>query len=343
MRELMFIGDGKVEWRESADPVIEEPTDAVVRPVASTTCDLDQLILSGKAPTRPPFAIGHECVAKVVEVGPEVTHVGPGDLVVVPWHVACGRCERCQKGLHAYCTTAPYAAMFGLPLGGNFGGLFSDLVRVPWADAMLVALPAELDPIAMSSAGDNWSLAFRLVAPHLECTPGGSVLIFGFASIGLYVTLMAGVLGASRRLYVDPNPEHRAIAESFGAETAASIDPIHHGFDIAVEAAGSVEALATACCSLVPEGHCESAGNHYTPGEMPLLAMYVNGVNFRIARDSVRAHVEPALELAKRSDVDPLDVISHVFDWEELPEELPRGHTKPVFVRDPVSIPERFR
>jgi hypothetical protein len=57
-------------------------------------------------------------------------------------------------------------AMYGAPIGGSWGGLFSDLVRVPYADAMLVPLPAGLDPVAMASASDNWSLAWRLVAPH---------------------------------------------------------------------------------------------------------------------------------------------------------------------------------
>jgi alcohol dehydrogenase len=51
---------------------------------------VDRAILLGRAAVPPPFAIGHECVAEVVEAGTAVTHVVPGDLVVVPWHIGCG-------------------------------------------------------------------------------------------------------------------------------------------------------------------------------------------------------------------------------------------------------------
>jgi threonine dehydrogenase-like Zn-dependent dehydrogenase len=65
--------------------------------------------------------------------------------------------------------------------------------------------------------------------------------------------------------------------------------------------------------------------------------MYLNSVNLRIARDNVRAHIPAALDLVQGGHVDPRRVVSHVLDWETLPDELPKLHTKPVFVRDPVS------
>jgi threonine dehydrogenase-like Zn-dependent dehydrogenase len=336
MRELIYVGERRVEWREAPDPQLESRFDAIVRPVAATTCDVDRAIILGRAPVPPPYAIGHECVAEVVESGASVSHVHPGDLVVVPWHICCGRCDRCHAGLTAHCRTVPYMAMFGAPIGGEWGGLFSDLVRVPYADAMLVPLPPGLDPIAMASASDNFSLAWRLVAPHLQRNPGASVLIMNAGSIGLFVCDIAGALGASRRLFVDRDPDRRAIAESYGAETAEQIEAIHHGFDIAVEATGRVDTLACACRSLVPEGICESAGNHFEPGELPLFEMYLNSVNLRIARDNVRANIEPALDLAQTGKVDPRKVVSHVLPWDGMADELPKLHTKPVFVRDPV-------
>jgi alcohol dehydrogenase len=67
--------------------------------------------------------------------------------------------------------------------------------------------------------------------------------------------------------------------------------------------------------------------------------MYLNSVNLRIARDNVRAHIPAALDLAQGGKVRPREVVSHVLDWETLPEELPRLHMKPVFVRDPVAAP----
>ena len=336
MRELTYVARRRVEWREAPEPRVEAPADAVVRPVAATTCDVDLAILLGRSPAAPPFAIGHECVAEVVETGEDVTHVAPGDLVVVPWHIACGRCARCRAGLYAHCSSVQEMAMFGAPIGGSWGGVFSDLLRVPFADAMLVPLPAGLDPVAMASASDNWALAWRLTVPHLRKRPGAAVLIMSRGSIGLFACDIAGAAGAGRRLYVDPDPGRRAIAAGFGAETAAATDPIHHGFDLAVEATGRVADLGTACLSLVPEGFCESAGNHFRPGTLPLFEMYLSGVTVRLGRDSARAHIPEALELAAGGRVNPRAVISDVLDWETLPAALPELLRKPVFVRSPV-------
>jgi threonine dehydrogenase-like Zn-dependent dehydrogenase len=203
---------------------------------------------------------------------------------------------------------------------------------------MLVPLPSGLDPVAMAAASDNWSLSWRLVAPHLKARPGARVLVIARGSIGLYVCDIARALGASDVLYVDPDPAHRAIAETYGARTAEAIEPVHHGFDLAVESTGRVDELATALRSLVPEGICESAGNHFRPGELPLLEMYLTGVNLRIARDNVRTHLPDALDLARSGRVDPRRVVSDVFDWEQLPEALPERHLKPVFVREPAGV-----
>jgi threonine dehydrogenase-like Zn-dependent dehydrogenase len=339
MRELIYVGKRALEWRERPDPVLESPRDAIVRPLAASSCDLDRLILEGRTPLPPPFAIGHECIAELIDTGDAVTQVAPGELVVLPWHIACGRCDRCQAGLTAHCRSVPYMAMFGAPIGGEWGGLYSDLVRVPYADAMLVPLPPGLDPVTMASAGDNWALAWRLLAPHLAARPGARVLIMSIGAIGLYACDIAGALGASRRLYVDPDPERRRIAASYGAEVAAAIEPIHHGFEIAVEASGEVEMLATACRSLAPEGICESAGAHFGAGELPLFEMFANSVNLRIARDNARSHLPAALDLAQSGRVDPRRVVSAVLDWEELPTALPELHTKPVFVRPPLTAP----
>ena len=337
MRELAFVARRRVEWRDAPDPRLQSPADAIVRPVAATTCDVDLVILLGRSPLPPPFAIGHECVAQVVEVGDAVTNVVAGDLVVVPWHISCGHCDRCRAGLFAHCRSVAGMAMFGAPIGGDWGGLFSDLVRIPYADAMLVPLPVGLDPIALASGGDNWPLAWRLVAPHLQARPGGTVLIMSRGSIGLYACDIAGALGASRRLYVDPDARRRAIAARYGAETAAAVETVSNPFDIAVEATGRVGDLATACLSLVPEGICESAGNHFRPGELPLLQMYLSGITVHIGRDSARAHIPQALQLAATGAVDPGAVVSDVFDWEDLPSALPELRSKPVFVRSPVA------
>lgn len=339
MRELTYVAKHKVEWREAPDMTLRAASEAIVAPVAATSCDVDYAILAGHGPIPPEFAIGHECVARVVDIGDSVTGVKPGDLVVVPWAISCGNCDRCRAGLHSHCSSVPHMAMYGAPIGGNWGGLFSDLVRVPYADAMLAPLPAGLDPIAMASASDNYSLAWRIVSPHLKRRPGARVLVMSRGSIGLYVCDIARALGASDVLFVSPDATHRKIAETYGARTAESIQPVRHGFDLAIDATGRVDDLSTALKSLVPEGFCESCGNHFRPGNLPLLEMYLTGVTMRIARDNVRAHLPDALALAQSGKVDPRRVVSKVLPWEQLPEALPERHLKPVFVRDLPNAP----
>lgn len=125
-------------------PVLVEPSDALDRPFSVASCDLDTAIVHRHAPQPGPFAFGHEFVAEVVETGPDVTTVEPGDQPIVPFQIACGFCDQCRAGLSASCRAVPLMAMFGLaPLTNRDPcRALSDLVRVPYADATLVAIPA---------------------------------------------------------------------------------------------------------------------------------------------------------------------------------------------------------
>jgi alcohol dehydrogenase len=99
MRQLSFIEPGVVRWEEAPDARLESPDDALVRPFAVTTCDLDHAIVHGRAPFAGPFPLGHEFVAQVAQVGPAVRRFRPGQRVIVPFQISCGRCDRCVRGL----------------------------------------------------------------------------------------------------------------------------------------------------------------------------------------------------------------------------------------------------
>src|SRR6476660_4114404 len=114
MRQLTYVGDRRFEWHEVPEPSLEGVDDALVRPVAVATCDLDTGIAQGIAPLPGPFAFGHEFVADVVATGTAVTSVRPGDHVIVAFQISCGRCDRCQRGMTASCSTVPARSSFGL-------------------------------------------------------------------------------------------------------------------------------------------------------------------------------------------------------------------------------------
>jgi threonine dehydrogenase-like Zn-dependent dehydrogenase len=150
MRSLVLEDTRRVAWQEVPEPQRRHEREAIVRPLAVATCDLDQPMIFGQTPFQFPIHLGHECVAEVVE-GPE--GFAPGDRVVVPFQISCGTCERCRRGLTGNCATVPPLSMYGFgALGGEWGGMLSDLALVPYADAMLVRLPEGVDPAVVASA-----------------------------------------------------------------------------------------------------------------------------------------------------------------------------------------------
>ena len=155
MRQLTFVEAGKLEWQDAPDLRLEGDGEALVRMVSVATCDLDKMIVRGLVPTDGPFPVGHEGVAEVLEVGDAVKGFRPGDLVSVPFQVACGECVTCRRGHTGNCERVDRMSMYGLPIGTNWGGFLSDAVRVPFADAMLLAVPDDVDPAAIASLSDN--------------------------------------------------------------------------------------------------------------------------------------------------------------------------------------------
>jgi alcohol dehydrogenase len=337
MRTLLFVKPGTLQWQELPDPVLEDDRQALVRPLAASTCDLDQLVIRGEAPFQGPFPIGHECVAEVVELGDAVADLEVAQRVAVTFHISCGQCRRCRQGLTAHCEEVPYGAMYGLPVAGEWGGLFSDLVRVPFASAMLVPVSSGFDLAAIASAGDNLALALECLAPHLAQRPGASVLILGRGSVGLYGVQLAKALGASRVGYVDEEPERRAVATRLGATEVMQQPPERRAgaFDLALDAAMNEEWLQAAVQLLEPEGVCECPSLYFKQSvALPLLPMAIRGVNMHTARGNAGAHMRALLELIGEGAISPERVASEVLNWELAPEALADPSFKPVFVRD---------
>jgi threonine dehydrogenase-like Zn-dependent dehydrogenase len=190
VQQLTYTAPNDLEWREAPEPQLSSDRAALVRPLAVATCDLDALIISGHSPFAPPFPLGHECVAEVVDAGDAVTSLREGQLVSVPFQISCGECEPCRRGRTGNCSEVAFMSTYGFgPAVERWGGFLSDLVCVPYADHMLVPVPDGLDAAAVASVSDNISDAWRSVGPALAEDPGAPVLVVGGAgpgSIGLY-------------------------------------------------------------------------------------------------------------------------------------------------------------
>ncbi len=344
MRRLILHGPHHVSWEDTDDP--SEPTGdaAVVRPIAVATCDLDVAVLRGHYPAPgAPYAFGHEAVADVVAVGPDVGAFAAGDRVVVPFQISCGGCEPCRRGRTGNCAAHPRLSTYGLgAMGGHqWGGLLADLVAVPHADAMLVPVPAGLDPVTIASASDNLPDAWRTVAPHLAADPDAGVLVVagdeGPSSIGLYAAGIAVALGARGVVYHDHDPARLAIAAALGAECREGAPPRKVGaFEITVDASGNEAGLRCALNSTSFDGVCTSASVYVEDPKLPLFAMYSRCCTFHTGRAHVRPVIPALLELVA-SGFDPSPVTAAVAPWDDAAAALESPPMKLVVSRADAS------
>jgi alcohol dehydrogenase len=224
------------------------------------------------------------------------------------------------------------------PAVHRWGGFLSDLVAVPYAEHMLVPVPAGIAPTFVASASDNISDAWRAVGPPLADEPGASVLVVGGAaagSIGLYAAAIAVALGAESVLYVDPDAQRRRIAEALGASTLADPPTRLGPFPITVDSSADPNLLALALRSTAPDGICTSTAIYFgRPPRIPMLEMYTNAVTFKVGRAHVRPAIPAVVGLAAAGALHPELVTTRVVPWEDAATALvERGWTKLVFER----------
>lgn len=363
MKQLTFIKPKTLAWWDVPEPELRSPLEALVRPFVAARCDGDAMFLRhdfesllrvgaslhlvdssfGSAERdvfHGPFPYGHECIAEVVAIGDMVRDHAVGDVVVVPWAVSCGLCGCCGRGLTSHCerATTPIAAYgFGKAIG-DYGGMVSDRVRVPYADAMLVPVPSGLDPVAIASASDNMPDAYRAVAPQLEKMPGAPVLIVGGAakSIGLYAAGMAVALGSSRVDYLDTNAERLQIAEQLGARPVALRQdagwfrrrwPVaREAYPIAVDASGSTSGLSYALVSLAPGGTCTALAFYLRKGTpLPLWNMYLKSATLHVGVSHPREHIPAVLDLIAHRAFDPALLKPLVGTFSDAPQPFTPG------------------
>lgn len=226
MKALTWQGKREVRVEEVPDPRIERPTDAVIKVTSTAICgsDLHLYEVLG-AYLTPGDILGHETMGVVEEVGPEVTHIKPGDRVVIPFNISCGHCWMCERGLYAQCETTQVrdqgkgATLFGYTsLYGAVPGGQAEYLRVPQAQFGPVQVPDELSDQRFLYLSDILPTAWQGVK-FAEVDPGGTVAVLGLGPVGQFATRIAKQLGAGRVIGVDLVPERLALAASHGIET----------------------------------------------------------------------------------------------------------------------------
>jgi threonine dehydrogenase-like Zn-dependent dehydrogenase len=225
MRALTWHGIEDVRVTEVPDPVIEQTTDAVVRVTSTAICGSDLHLYSTLAPyLQPGDVLGHEFMGIVEEVGSNVATLQPGDRVVVPFNISCGRCWMCQRGLFAQCETTQNvkegkgASLFGYTsLYGSVPGGQAERVRVPHADFGPIVIPQEMPDERFLYLSDILPTAWQAVE-YADVNGDDTLAVLGLGPVGQLAVRSALHRGVGRVIAVDLVDERLDVARSWGAE-----------------------------------------------------------------------------------------------------------------------------
>lgn len=232
MRALTYQGTMKVSVEEVPDPVIQEPTDVVIRVTSTAICGSDLHLYDVLGPFLDKGDIlGHEPMGIVEQVGSAVTKLQVGDRVVIPFVIACGHCHMCERGLTTQCETTQNrdtgtgADLYGYTeLYGSVPGGQAEKLRVPFADFNAQKVGTELPDHRYLFLSDILPTAWQGVQ-YAELPDGGVLGVIGLGPVGQFVARIGRHLG-HRVIAVDPVPERRAMAERHGIETLDLTDDV---------------------------------------------------------------------------------------------------------------------
>jgi threonine dehydrogenase-like Zn-dependent dehydrogenase len=223
MKAVVYNGPRDVKVDNVADPQIERPTDALVRITRTNICGSDLHMYEGRTDFETGRVFGHENLGEVVEVGDAVERLTPGDMVCLPFNIACGHCVNCERGLTNYCLTAqPQENMAGAAYGfadmGPWQGGQAEMLRVPWADFNAMLLPEDA-----REKQDDYVMCADIFPTGWHATEmagvqsGETVVIYGGGPVGLMAAYSATIKGACKVMVVDRHPDRLRLAESIGA------------------------------------------------------------------------------------------------------------------------------
>ncbi|MEP6824585.1 MAG: zinc-dependent alcohol dehydrogenase family protein [Ramlibacter sp.] len=284
MLALVYHGPGQKKLEDRPKPVVQQPTDAVVRITLTTICGTDLHILKGDVPTcKPGTILGHEGVGVVDTAGPGVTTFKPGDRVLISCISACGRCEACRKGMTSHCSTG------GWILGNSIDGTQAEYVRIPHADTSLHPIPAGADEEALVMLSDILPTGFECGVLNGKVQPGSTVAIVGAGPIGLAALLTAQLYSPSEIIMIDLDDNRLAVGQRFGAsaainsadgQAAAAVMRLTggRGVDTAIEAVG-IPATFELCQEIVAAGGTiANVGVHGVKADLHLEKLWSHNI-----------------------------------------------------------------
>ena len=325
MRGVVLNAPGDVRVADRPDPEIVEPTDALIRVVATCVCGSDLWPYRGVEETGGPVPMGHEYVGVVEEVGDQVATIRPGQFVVGSFWASDETCELCRAGYQSFCVHRVLMGEIGTQ---------SEFARIPLADGTLVATPgppdADLVPSLLAASdvlGTGW---FGAVAA--QAGPGKTVAVVGDGAVGLLAVLAAKRLGAERIIAMSRHEPRQRLAVEYGATDIvtergdAGIARIKEltgglGAHSVVEAVGTQESMTQAIGSTRPGGHVGYVGVSHDV-RIPGDELFFSGVHLHGGPAPVRRFLPELVDLIVDRRIDP----GRVFDLRLPLEEAAEGY-----------------
>jgi len=345
MRAMTYRGPYRIRVEDKPDPRIEHPNDAIVRVERAAICGSDLHLYHGMMPdTRVGHTFGHEFIGVVESIGSSVQNLSVGDRVMVPFHISCGTCWFCARGLFTNChnVNANATAVGGIygysHTTGGFDGGQAERVRVPFADVGPEVIPDWLDPedaLMMTDALGTGYFGAQLASIR----EGDTVVVLGAGPVGLFAAKSAWFMGAGRVIVVDQLDYRLEQARTFAhAETInfAEVD------DVVVEMKKQTDYLGAD--SVIDAVGAEADGNflqHVTSAKLKLQGGSPVALNWAI--DGVRkggtvsamGAYGPIPNAVKFGDAMNKGVTIHMNQapvkrqWPRLLEHIQAGHLKP--------------
>lgn len=324
-----MYGAGDVRVENAPDPVLREPTDAVVRIVRSCVCGSDlhpyhSMPASGQG--RP---MGHEFLGVVEELGSEVSGLERGDLVVAPFAYSDNVCEFCREGLHTSCRNGGFLA------SGDVGGAQAEAIRVPQAQGTLVKLPgigedSELLP-ALLTLADVYGTGYH-AAKRARVTPRTTVTVIGDGAVGLLAVLSARQLGAERIVLMGRHKDRTDLGREFGATDVVAergeegIERVREltggdGTHAVLEAVGHLGAYEMAVGVVRPGGVISRVGvPQYEQAPIGFGSLFGPNITLTGGPAPVRAYIDELMPAVLDGTVEPGKVFDRTIDLDQTPD-----------------------
>ncbi|WP_019409721.1 zinc-dependent alcohol dehydrogenase family protein [Pseudomonas psychrophila] len=323
MKALTYQGPGKKDWAEIPKPVIDKPTDAIIRILHTTICGTDLHILKGDVPeVTAGRVLGHEGVGVVEEVGSAVRNFKPGDHVLISCITSCGSCANCRRQMYSHCADG------GWILGHLIDGTQAQYVRIPHADNSLYPVPAGADEEALVMLSDILPTGFEIGVLAGKVKPGDSVVIVGAGPVGMAALLTAQFYSPAILIVVDGDANRLEVAKRFGAthvvdiNTESAVERIFEltdgvGVDVAIEAVGIPASFDTCQSVIAPGGNIANVGVHGKSVELHLEKLWIQNVN--ISTGLVNTNTTPMLLKTLQSGrIDAGQLITHRFELNDI-------------------------